>query len=267
MGIEFHDVLTVLVLALLEGILSVDNALVLAILVKPLPENMRKKALRYGLLGAFAFRFIAVLFATFLVKYSFFKLIGGGYLIYLSIKHMFFGLESDDSKEVKKGNMMSNFWRIVLVVELTDIVFSIDSIATAVAFSDKVWVLWFGGVMGIILMRFLSGFFVKALEKFPKLEDLAYQLVFFVGIKLGLETLGVEIEPAIFWLMMAVIGVIGASLIVSDQRKHKVNLKKGAELVEQIKRGEITVKEALEKHQADGQILAYLYKEGFLKVL
>ena len=264
-GFEISDIFTVITLALLEGILSVDNALVLAILVRPLPEEMRKKALKYGIIGAFAFRLLAVVFATLLVQYTVFKLVGGAYLIYLAIKHMFFGVEGDVGTDKVGKNLQKSFWSVVIAVELTDIVFSIDSITTAVAFSTKIWVLWFGGIAGIILMRYLSGYFVKAIEKFPKLEDLAYQLVFFVGTKLAMETLGVEIERGVFWLMMGVIGIIGTSLIVRDRKGHKVNLKRAEEVISSLKSGKITVKEALEKHQADEQVLAYLYKEGYLR--
>jgi len=262
---EIHDIFTVAALALLEGILSVDNALVLAILVKDLPETMRKKALKYGIWGAFAFRLVAVIFATYLIKFTIFKLIGGVYLVYLAINHMFFGLGGDEDNKTK--SLAANFWKVVLVVELTDIVFSIDSIATAVAFSDKLWVLWFGGIIGIILMRFLSGFFVKALEKYPKLEDLAYQLVFFVGVKLSFETLGVEIERGIFWLMMGIIMVIGFSLVVKDSKSKKLSKKKSAEIIAKIQSGELKVNEVLSQHTADGEVIAWLYKEGFIKEL
>jgi predicted tellurium resistance membrane protein TerC len=178
---------------------------------------------------------------------------------------MFFGLAEGSNPDTKGKSLQKSFWTIVLVVEMTDIVFSIDSITTAVAFSNKVWVLWFGGIAGIVLMRFLSGFFVKAIERVPKLEDLAYQLVFFVGTKLSLETLGVEIERSVFWLMMGVIGVIGASLIVREDKLHKHSRKKAEEIIGRLKRGEISVQEALEKHQEDGRVLSYLYREGVLK--
>lgn len=263
-GIELNDVFTVITLALLEGILSVDNALVLALLVRPLPEGQRRRALKYGIWGAFIFRLLAVLFAAYLIQFQIFKLVGGGYLLYLSIKHMFLGIEEKASSG-DKALRQKGFWAVVLVVELTDIVFSIDSIATAVAFSNKIWVLWFGGIVGIILMRYLSGFFIKAIERFPKLEDLAYQLVFFVGVKLSLEPLGVEMAKEVFWIMMLIIMTIGISLIVREDKSHKHSQRKAAELVNRLKTGEITIKEALASHQEDGKILAYLYREGYLK--
>lgn len=263
-GLELHDIFTIITLALLEGILSVDNALVLAILVKDLPEEKRKKALRYGIWGAFGFRLLALLFAAYLIKFEVFKLIGGVYLIYLSAKHMFFSL-AEGAEESKKVFSASNFWKVVLVVELTDIVFSIDSITTAVAFSDKLWVLWFGGIAGIVLMRFLSGFFVKAIERFPKLEDLAYQLVFFVGVKLSFETLGVEIEKGVFWLMMGIIAIIGISLIVREDKLHKHSKRVASDIISQLQNKQLTVREAIEKYDEDGRVLSHLYKEGFLK--
>ena len=94
---------------------------------------------------------------------------------------------------------------IVVVVELTDIAFSIDSITTAVAMSDKLLVVWIGGILGIIFLRFAASSFVRLLEKLPRLEDLAYQLIFFIGTKLSLEAFHVEIEHGIFWLMMGII--------------------------------------------------------------
>src|SRR3989344_3161568 len=81
------DGLTIGTLALLEGILSVDNALVLAILVRHLPEKQRRKGLTYGLLGAFVFRIIAIVFASSLIQFIIFKFIGGAYLLYLAMKN------------------------------------------------------------------------------------------------------------------------------------------------------------------------------------
>ncbi len=259
---EFQDIFTVGTLALLEGILSVDNALVLAILVKDLPVKLRKKALTLGIWGAFLFRIVAVTFAIYLVQYEIFKLFGGAYLIYLALKHMFFGI-ADHTPEDKKS--LKNFWKVILAVELTDIVFSIDSITTAVAFSEKLWVLWFGGIIGIILMRFASTYFVKVLERYPKLEDLAYQLVFFVGTKLAFEPMGVHIERGVFWMMLGVIFVIGMGLVVKGEKLFKHSTRQAEEVIKMLKNNEITLQEALEKYRNEGRVLSYLYNEGYLK--
>jgi YkoY family integral membrane protein len=260
---EINDLFTVGTLALLEGVLSVDNALVLAILVRTLPEHLRKKALNIGVMAAIVFRILAIIFAVFLLKFEAFKLVGGLYLIYIALKHMFVGM--DGHKE--EGKSGSSYAKVVGALILTDLVFSIDSITTAIAFSDKIWVLWFGGIAGIVLMRFLSGTFVKALEKYPKLEDLAYQLVFFVGDKLVLEVVGVHIDKGVFWMMLGIIAVIGTSMIVRDTKANKASQKRGNELVQMLKEGKITVQQALAEHENDGKVISYLYKEGFLKIL
>ena len=73
---EWHDLVTIVLLVLLEGLLSADNALVLAVLVLGLPKHQQKKALRYGILGAFFFRAVATLLAVYLIELSWVKLAG-----------------------------------------------------------------------------------------------------------------------------------------------------------------------------------------------
>ena len=96
------DALAVFTLAILEGILSVDNSLVLAILVRTLPKEQQKKALMYGIGGAFFFRVVALVFAAHLMRFIAFKVIGGGYLVYLAMKHMFFFYKEDATSPGQK---------------------------------------------------------------------------------------------------------------------------------------------------------------------
>ena len=264
---EFHalvplDLLTIATLTVLEGILSVDNALVLAILVRTLPAEQRRKALTYGIVGAFVFRFIALIFAAHLMQLWVFKLIGGGYLVYLAMKHMFF-FYKDDAHQVRPQTAAS-FWKVVVVVELTDIAFSIDSITTAVAMSDKLLVVWIGGILGIIFLRFAASFFVRLLEKLPRLEDLAYQLIFFIGTKLSLEAFHVEIEHGIFWLMMGIIAVLGASLVYRDYHQRATRTRHNDRLLERLQKGELTAEELLAQESVPGEALAWLRDEGRL---
>ncbi len=81
-------------LILLEGVLSIDNALVLGLLAKRLPKHMQPRALTYGLVGAFVFRILAISVASFLLKWRVVKLLGGGYLAYVAIKHLWFEQET-----------------------------------------------------------------------------------------------------------------------------------------------------------------------------
>ena len=258
------DLLTVLALAGLEGILSVDNALVLAILVRTLPREQQKKALTYGIVGAFLFRFIALVLAAHLMRMWAFKLVGGGYLVYLAMKHMFF-FHKEDATQPRPGGA-AGFWKIVLLVELTDIAFSIDSITTAVAMSNKLLVVWLGGILGIIFLRFAASFFVRLLERLPRLEDLAYQLIFFIGTKLTLEAFHIEIGYGIFWLVMGIITVLGSALVYRDWYQRKTRTRYEDLLLEKLQRGELTASELLAEDNLPGEVARWLYEQGRLEL-
>jgi YkoY family integral membrane protein len=263
-SLEAVDALTVLTLAVLEGILSVDNSLVLAILVRSLPKEQQKRALAYGIIGAFAFRILALIFAAYLMRFMVFKLIGGAYLIYLAMKHMFFFYKEDAHQLSSRTG--ASFWKTVAAVELTDIAFSIDSITAAVAMSDKLVIVWFGGVLGIIFLRFLAGFLVRLLEKLPKLEDLAYQLIFFIGTKLFLDGFHVKIEHGIFWMMMGIIIILGSSLVYRDHHQRKSRTKYHHHLIERLRKGEIETEELLEMEYIPRDVIKYLRRENCLKI-
>ena len=216
----------------------------------------------YGIIGAFVFRLIALIFAVHLIKFVIFKMIGGGYLLYLAMKHMFFFYKEDAHQARPK--VASSFWKTVVIVELTDIAFSIDSITTAVAMSNKLIVIWLGGIMGIIFLRFAASFFIRALEILPKLEDLAYQLIFFVGTKLFLEGFHIEIAQSIFWLMMGVIIILGSALVWRDYYQNKTQSSHQNRLLEQLKAGEISVEDILALDYIHGSIISYLQEQQYI---
>ena len=258
------DFIAIGTLAILEGILSVDNSLVLAILVRTLPKNQQRKALTYGIAGAFLFRLIALIFAAYLIKFLFFKIVGGLYLVYLAMKHMFFFFR-EDAYQTRPG-VAKSFWGTVIVVELTDIAFSIDSITTAVAMSNKLVVVWLGGIMGIIFLRFAASFFIRLLEKLPRLEDLAYQLIFFIGTKLLLEGFHIEIAHEIFWLMMGIIVVLGSALVWRDYYQRRTQSRFENRILRQLKEGETTVAEVLGMEYVPREVIAYLSEQGLIEI-
>lgn len=207
--ITSHDIFLIGLLVFLEGILSVDNALVLAILAKHLPKDQQKKALTYGLIGAFIFRFLALAMVTYLVQWTWVKFVGGGYLLYIGIKHLIVGEKHDEAGNKLAG---ATFWKTVMVIELTDIAFAVDSILAAVALTNKLWIIFTGGVLGIIMMRFAAAGFIKLIERFPQLEKTAYLLVTVIGTKViieGCKFEGIDFHSPsspsfwIFWVTMA----------------------------------------------------------------
>lgn len=207
----------ILSLAVLECILSADNALVLSAFVKPLPKEQQKKALVYGLWGAYIFRFIFIGLGTFLIKLWWIKLIGALYLLWLAVKFFKDKLHhkeagEEDEKVQPKGWLVKTFgffWATVISVELMDLAFSVDSILTALAVSEEVWVILLGGMIGILLMRGVATFFIALMDRVPELETTAYILITFIAIKMGLTLVDFHIANEIF------IGFLVLSFIVT----------------------------------------------------
>lgn len=237
-----------LVLIFLEGLLAADNAVVMAVMVKHLPREQQKKALFYGLLGAFIFRFAALFLITILAKYWEIQAIGAIYLLYISIKHLYDNhFKKGEEEEVKEGSG-SGFWMTVLKVELADIAFAIDSMLAAVAIAITLphlgdfhigginagpfAVMFLGGFVGLVIMRFAATWFVKLLEKYPALETGAFVIVGWVGVKLAVLALGHEslaiIDPHFphsatwkitFWVVL--LGIVAVSYLVSIKGNKK----------------------------------------------
>jgi len=210
---EASDIVTIALLILLEGLLSVDNALVLAILVLGLPRRQQRKALRYGIVGAFVFRIAATLFAVYMIQLTWVKLIGAAYLLYLPFNH-FTGRDATERRKPTPATPwlgLPAFWATVVKVELTDIVFAVDSILVAVAMSSKRWVIITGGILGIITMRMLIGQLLVVVRRYPAIVDGAFVIIAWVGLKLLIEYFH-EIHWVAFvipkWLSLGLILVI-----------------------------------------------------------
>jgi YkoY family integral membrane protein len=189
------DLLTVALLVALEGFLSVDNAMVLAVLVLGLPKPQQRKALHYGLIGAFAFRGAATALAVYLIRLSWVKLVGAAYLVYLVLQHFGSGESAEERRTPAKAQPwlgLPAFWATVVKVELTDIVFAIDSILVGVAMSSKLWVVIAGGFLGIVMMRLLIGRMLTLVERFPPLVDGAFVIIAWVSAQLILKFLNLE---------------------------------------------------------------------------
>lgn len=192
MDIHGSDLITIGLLVLLEGLLSADNAMVLAVLALGLPKHQRKQALRYGIVGAFAFRSLALFFGLYMIRVSLVKLAGGLYLLYLPFQHFFGESGMHDRREAPPAKAwlgLSAFWATVVKVELSDIVFAVDSIVVAVGMSSKLWVVMAGGILGIIAMRLVVGQLLSIVERYPILVDGAFIIIAWVGARLFVQYL------------------------------------------------------------------------------
>lgn len=198
-----------LILIGLEGLLSADNALVLAVIAKHLPEDQKKKAINYGIIMAFFFRFAALFAISFIANVWQVQAIGAAYLLYLGLKHVIqarFGKENENIREeVEEESAGKGFWPTVGKIGLADLAFAIDSILAAVAIAlglpdsplddfggmdgGKFIVVVLGGVAGLILIKYAATWFVQLLDQRPALETTAYAIVAWVGVKLAVITL------------------------------------------------------------------------------
>jgi YkoY family integral membrane protein len=190
--VQLSDFVTIGLLIVLEGLLSADNALVMAVMVLGLPKRDHRKALRYGLVGGFALRIAATLLAVYLIRVAWVKLFGGLYLLYLTYTH-FWGHETSGDRRTppraKPLMGMTAFWATVVRVEVVNLAFSIDSILVAVAMSPKQWVVLVGGILGIVALRVVVGQLITLVQRYPALVDGAFIIIAWVGIKLALEYL------------------------------------------------------------------------------
>ncbi|MFD2209885.1 TerC family protein [Virgibacillus halophilus] len=251
-----------LVLVGLEGLLAADNALVLAIMVKHLPEKQRKRALFYGLGGAFILRFGSLFVISFLVDVWQVQAIGAAYLLLMSVKHLYDKLadkahnqpvkkQIQPEKEVSNGN----FWMTVLKVEFADMAFAVDSILAAVAMAvalpatglghigsldtAQFMVVLAGGMIGLIIMRYAANVFVDLLKKRPGLEIAAFAIVGWVGVKLAMIVLAHEdvaliphdfphgtLWKIIFYVVL--IGIAMAGWFFSGKKAGKSSTKKAS---------------------------------------
>ncbi len=181
-------------LIIIESLLSVDNAAVLATMVLDLPKDQRKKALKYGILGAYVFRGICLVLAEKIIKIWWLKPLGGLYLLWLAIDYFRSRntpKADDDTLNKAESTIyqtflkkLGPFWATVILVEIMDLAFSIDNVLAVVAYTDNIYLVWIGVFIGILAMRFVAQGFVKLMERFPFLEVSAFVVIGILGVKL-----------------------------------------------------------------------------------
>jgi YkoY family integral membrane protein len=199
---------------LLEIVLSIDNAAVLAAMVKQLPKEQQKKSLTYGIIGAYVFRGLALIFASLLIKILWLKVVGGLYLIYLAYSSLFKEQNDVNVKPIKVP-FLNVFWSTIVMIEVMDLVFSIDNVFASVAFTDNIYLICGGVFVGILAMRFATTIFVKVLEQVPVLEKVAYWVIGVLGIRLvasywmkGMNTEGIDMVFSLVTLLAFLIPIL-----------------------------------------------------------
>lgn len=208
-----QDWMIIFSLVLIECLLSVDNAIVLAARAQELPTRKEQEhALFYGLWGAYLFRFILIGIGAYLMHFWEIKVVGAAYLVYLSINH-FYRMAHPKAKRRKKRHfqILPLFWSVVVSIEMMDVVFSVDSILASLAISPNPVIVLIGGMVGILCMRGIAEIIMRLMEIVPELETLAYGLVALIAVKLFLSipAIDIEIPAALFG------GIVLASIVVT----------------------------------------------------
>lgn len=216
-----EDWMIIFSLVLIECLLSVDNAIVLAAQTQKLPDKkQQEKSLFYGLWGAYIFRFALIGVGSYLIHFWEIKVLGAGYLMYLSLNH-FYRMKYPERAKRKKGKnkkpILPLFWSVVISIELMDIVFSIDSILASLAISPNPVIVLIGGLIGILCMRGIAEVIMRLIDIVPELEVMAYFLIGLIAIKLFLRIPMIDIEiPA------AAFGIVVLASVVVTLIVHKV---------------------------------------------
>jgi YkoY family integral membrane protein len=223
---DVSDIGMIGALVVLEGLLSADNALVLALLVRHLGPEEQKKALNLGFVLAFIFRMLGILFAGLLMRFWWLCALGAIYLLYLMVRH-FIGKQGDHDEKEANAGQGPNFIRTVLLIGITDVAFAIDSILAAVSLADgKIHLVYIGGTLGIVLLRLAAGAFIRVLKRYPSFDNVAYAIVGWAGVKLAFEALYLwgklqhrvvmGLPDEVFWSGMILIAFIGTILALRN---------------------------------------------------
>ncbi|MEM7756624.1 MAG: DUF475 domain-containing protein [Cyanobacteria bacterium P01_A01_bin.40] len=202
-GVEVYLIL--LVLILLEAVLSADNAIALAAIAKSVvdPQSQRQ-ALNIGLAGAYVLRIILIFAATWVIQYWQFELLGALYLLWLVFNYFFDSDDNDDHEQRSLG--FKSVWQVIPTIAITDLAFSLDSVTSAIAITEETWLIIAGGTIGIVILRFLAGLFIRWLQEYTYLEDAGFITVGFVGLRLLLKVwLPDYLIPE--WVTIAVVAV------------------------------------------------------------
>ncbi|MGB5636327.1 MAG: DUF475 domain-containing protein [Waterburya sp.] len=201
-GVEIYFILIVLVV--LEAVLSADNAIALAAIAKSIKEpKLQRQALDIGLVGAYILRITLIFIATWVIQYWQFEFLGAIYLLWLVFNYFF---SSDDQGDEQNSLDFKSIWQVIPTIAITDLAFSLDSVTSAIAITEETWLIIAGGTIGIVILRFLAGLFIRWIQEYTYLEDAGFITVGFVGLRLLLKVwLPDYLIPE--WVTIAVVAV------------------------------------------------------------
>jgi len=209
--------LSLITLSVMEIVLGIDNVIFISLVTGKLPPENQNKARRLGLFLALFIRLILLSFISYIVKemvdpiFEIFGhslswrdiilLAGGLFLLYKSTLEIYELLEADPEEHSKKVN--PTFWNVVLQVIIIDIVFSFDSIITAVGLAQDLPIMIAAVVISMIIMLFFSAAISKFIDKHPSIKLLALAFLLTIGLLLVAESFGQHVSKGYVYFAMA----------------------------------------------------------------
>lgn len=217
---QWGEVLLLLPLLVgLEVVLSADNAIALAAISRRLHDPaLQRQALNLGLLLALLFRLALIAAARWVIHVWPFQLLASGYLLWLCGRHLLGADEpagdaaSGTAPQPADGPaaapaVVASLTTVVATLAFTDLAFSLDSVAAAVAVTDRLELVMAGGVIGVIALRLTAELFIAWLEVYRYLETAGYLAVGLVGLRLLLRVLQPDLELPEWSLLASVAGL------------------------------------------------------------
>ena len=215
--------LAFLTLSFLEVVLGIDNIIFISILTNKLPEEIRKKARTVGIALALVFRIIMLLSITWIMGFQqeLFRIsdhpvsgrdlvlfAGGIFLLWKSTKEIFEITEAGGAQHGQDSSVAKSFAGIIVQIAFLDIVFSFDSILTAIGMTDNIQIMIAAIIVAMIVMLKFSGPVSKVIEKHPSLQILALAFLILIGFMLVAEAAGYHVPKAYIYM------AVGFSLAV-----------------------------------------------------
>lgn len=198
------------VLIALEAVLSADNAIALAAIAQGLEgEKLQNRALNLGLVVAFVLRVTLILTATWVMQFWQFELAGAVYLLWLVFQYFTTNEADPNGESHHHGPRFTSLWQAIPIIAFTDLAFSLDSVTTAIAVSQDVWLILTGGLIGVLTLRFMAGLFIHWLQEFVHLEDAGFLTVALVGLRLLARVVLPDFVPP-EWIMISAIALLFA---------------------------------------------------------
>ena len=198
-------------LVALEAVLSADNAIALAAISRQLREpRLQGQALNLGLGLALVFRLVLIAVAQWVLDFWPLQLLASAYLLWLCVSNLRASAPAEDAAGEElppppgSPHHDSGLWAVVGTLALTDLAFSLDSVAAAVAVSDNLLLVMAGGVIGVVALRLTSALFIRWLAVFRHLETAGYVAVGLVGLRLLLRLAWPALVPPEWALLLAV---------------------------------------------------------------